>query len=180
MTRKFAQFWKYSAINSFVKNSFTCLDRDKHESNHSRCGLTKAGVDVGHRLIHGHVYETSAEAVMRKDEQHWLEQLVELVESLERESMWADRNAAKKGEQCILVILRRCPQKGPGWRWWRYCWCLWRGWCMTTRRRPCWGHWIWKTVGTSWASQTTYGGESFHNRLLKKYSFIHVIFQIFY
>lgn len=42
----------------------------------------------------------------------------------------------------ILVILQRCPQKGPGWRWWRYCWCRWRGWCMTTRRRPCWGRWI--------------------------------------
>lgn len=34
-----------------------------------RSCITKAGVDVGHRLVHGHVYETSAEAVMRKDEQ---------------------------------------------------------------------------------------------------------------
>lgn len=35
-----------------------------------RSGVTKAGVDVSHRLVHGHVYEASAEAVMRKDEQH--------------------------------------------------------------------------------------------------------------
>lgn len=53
-----------------MKKSLTHLGRDKHESTNIRSGLTKAGVDVGHRLVHGHVYETSAEAVMRKEEQH--------------------------------------------------------------------------------------------------------------
>lgn len=47
-------------------------------------GITKASVDISHSLAHGHVYETSAQAVMGKDEQHSLQQLVEFVQSLDR------------------------------------------------------------------------------------------------
>lgn len=36
------------------------------------CVLTKASVDISHSLVHGHVYETSAQAVMWEDEQHSL------------------------------------------------------------------------------------------------------------
>lgn len=54
------------------------------------------------------------------------------------------------------MVLLWCSQKGPVWRWWHCCWCQWRGWYMTKRRRLCWGHWIWRTWGTSWVSQTTY------------------------
>lgn len=45
--------------------------------------ITKASVDISHSLIHGHVYETSAQAVMGEDEQKGLQQLVDLVQSLE-------------------------------------------------------------------------------------------------
>lgn len=53
---------------------------------------------------------------MRKDEQHWLEQLVELVESLERESMWADRSRAKKrGTVCpYRGALKKVQDEGDG------------------------------------------------------------------
>lgn len=34
--------------------------------------ITKASVDIGHSLVHGHVYETSAQAIMGEDEQHGL------------------------------------------------------------------------------------------------------------
>lgn len=43
---------------------------------------TKASIDVSHSLVHGHVDEASAQAVMGEDEQHGLQQLVELVQSL--------------------------------------------------------------------------------------------------
>lgn len=46
--------------------------------------ITKASVDVSQGLVHGHVYETSAKAVMREDEQHGLHQLVEFVQSLRK------------------------------------------------------------------------------------------------
>lgn len=52
--------------------------------------LTKASKDITHSLVHGHVYEPSAQAVMRKDEQGRLQQLVEFVQSLNREPMWTD------------------------------------------------------------------------------------------
>lgn len=38
----------------------------------SVCVLTEASVDISHRLVHGHVYETSAQTVMGEDEQHGL------------------------------------------------------------------------------------------------------------
>lgn len=44
--------------------------------------FTEACIDVSQSLVHGHVYETSAQAVMREDEQQSLQQLVELVQSL--------------------------------------------------------------------------------------------------
>lgn len=34
--------------------------------------ITKASVDVSHSLVHGHVYEASAQAVMGEDEQQSL------------------------------------------------------------------------------------------------------------
>lgn len=34
--------------------------------------ITKSSVDVSHCLVHGHVYEASAQAVMGEDEQHGL------------------------------------------------------------------------------------------------------------
>ena len=46
------------------------LGREGRESMQS--AVTKAGVDVSHSLVHGHVYETSSQAVMGEDEQHGL------------------------------------------------------------------------------------------------------------
>lgn len=34
--------------------------------------ITKSSEDVSHCLVHGHIYETSAQAVMGEDEQHSL------------------------------------------------------------------------------------------------------------
>lgn len=34
--------------------------------------ITKASVDISHSLVHGHVYKTSAQAIMREDEQRSL------------------------------------------------------------------------------------------------------------
>lgn len=41
--------------------------------------LTKVSIDVAHSLVHSHIYETPAQAVMGEDEQHGLQELVEFV-----------------------------------------------------------------------------------------------------
>lgn len=48
------------------------------------CVITKASIDISHSLVHGHVYEASAQAVMGEDEQNGLQQLVKPVQSLDR------------------------------------------------------------------------------------------------
>lgn len=58
---------------------------------------------------------------------------------------------------CLPQRSPDCSRRAPGWRWWRWCWCQWRGWCRTATRRQCSGCWICRTLDTSWASLTTCG-----------------------
>lgn len=46
--------------------------------------ITKAGIDITYSLVHSHVYETSAQAVMGEHQHHPLQQLVEPIQSLDR------------------------------------------------------------------------------------------------
>lgn len=50
--------------------------------------FTKLSVDVGYSLVHGHVNEASAQAVMGEEQQHSLQELVEFVESLDTKQPW--------------------------------------------------------------------------------------------
>lgn len=49
-----------------------CTLPDCKESERVCLCRTKASEDVCHGLVHGHVYETSAQAVMGEEEQHGL------------------------------------------------------------------------------------------------------------
>lgn len=57
-------------MGAFVAPSIRLLDCEGYE--YVCVVITKASVDISHSLVHGHVYETSAQAVMGEDEQHGL------------------------------------------------------------------------------------------------------------
>lgn len=70
--------------------------------------FTEASVDVSYGLVHGHVDEASAQAVMGEDEQHRLQELIESVQSLDTTQPRHEDDDPRQDSQRDFLRLSYC------------------------------------------------------------------------